>query len=69
MYLLTSFRLDSQGLERKVSIQVENSMPEEETDLIGADGGRMLVDQSTYLLEVPESRRLNSGAKLTSLSS
>ena len=49
MYLLTSFRLDSQGLERKVSIQVENSMPEEETDLIGADGGRMLVDQSTYL--------------------
>ena len=53
---LTCFQLDSQRLEVQVAVQVEHGVPEEETDLLGSYGGRVLVDQSTDLRKVPESR-------------
>ena len=53
---MTCCQLDSQGLEVQVAVQVEHSVPEEETDLVSADGGRVLVDQSTDIRKVPESR-------------
>ena len=40
--------------EVQVAEEVEHGVPEEEADLVSADGGGVLVDQSTDLWEVPK---------------
>ena len=51
---VTCCPLDSQGLEVQVAEEVEHGVPEEEADLVSADDGGVLVDQSTDLWEVPK---------------
>ena len=53
---LNCFYLNSQRLEREVAIQVQNCMSKKETDQISANSGCMLVDKSTDIRKVPESR-------------